>query len=129
MGEEISTTMPEVDPVATAKTVQKYRIKHAFSRAPEYGCQVSKGFMMDSQREDIDNLSRLRDRLLETGTTSTVATIRDRSNQFHQVTVAELAEIVGELTDFGLGLYAKKWQLEAAIDAAETVEEIQGINW
>ena len=129
MDEQINSTMPAPDPLVTAKTIQKGRIKHAFERAPEYGYEVSAGYMMDSAREDIDNLSRLRDRLLETGSTSTVATIRDKSNQFHNVTVAELTEIIGELIDFGLGLYAKKWQLEQAIEAAETVDAVNTINW
>lgn len=118
-----------VDLLATAKAVQKGRISHAFRTAPNSGHVVVAGYVMDSTRDDIDNLSRLRDRLLETGTTSSTVTIRDKGNQFHTVTVAELSEIVGELTDFGLGLYAKKWQLETAIDSAITVEEVEAITW
>lgn len=129
MNEVNISTMPAFDPLATAKTVQKNRIKHLFNRAPEYGCAVSAGYILDSSREDIDNLARLRDRLIETGTTSTTTLIRDKNNQFHQVTVAELSEIIGELIDFGLGLYSKKWQLEELIEAAATVEEVNAINW
>jgi len=84
---------------------------------------------MDAKREDIDNLSRLRDRLVETGTTSTTTTIRDYDNQFHTVTIAELSEIVGELVDFGLGLFARKWELEQVLAAAETEEEVLAVAW
>ena len=118
-----------VDLLATAKTVQKNRIGHAFRTAPDAGYEVSAGFVMDSTREDLDNLTRLKERMLETGTTTTKVQIRDKANQFHEVTVAELAEIVGDLTDFGLSLFAKKWQLETAIDAATTVEAVEAITW
>jgi hypothetical protein len=118
-----------VDLLATAKAVQKGRLAHAFRNAPNTGFEVSAGFVMDSTREDIDNLSRLRDRLMETGTTSTEVTICDKANQFHSVTIADLSEIVGELTDFGLGLYGKKWQLETEIETATTVEAVEAITW
>lgn len=124
-----TTVMPEVDLLATAKAVQKGRIRAAFDRAPEAGCNVSLGFVMDSRREDIDNLVRLRDRMLETGTTSTTVQIRDKDNQFHTVTVSELATIVGELVDFGLGLYNRKWQAEQSIDACTTVADVEAITW
>jgi hypothetical protein len=121
--------MPEVDLLATAKAVQKGRIRAAFDRAPEVGCQVSLGFVMDSRREDIDNLARLRDRVLETGTTSTTVQIRDKANQFHTLTVAELSTVVGEMVDFGLGLYSHKWQREQDIDACATIEEVEAVTW
>lgn len=117
----------EIDPVATAREVQKHRIGHLFRTAPEAGYTTSVGYLMDSAREDIDNLARLRDRLLETGASG--ATIRDKCNQYHDVTVAELSAVVGELVDFGLGLYQRKWELEAAIDAATTVEDVEAVAW
>ena len=119
--------MDTIDPVATAKTVQKNRVGHCFRTAPEGGCVVAAGYRMDSTRVDVDNLARLRDRMLETGAVS--VTIRDQSNQFHDVTVAELSTIVGELIDFGLGLYARKWQLESEIAAAGTVEGVEAVVW
>lgn len=124
-----TTTMPEVDLLATAKQVQKGRIRATFDHAPDAGCSVSQGFIMDSKREDIDNLARLRDRMLETATTSDTVQIRDKHNQFHSVTVGELATIVGEMVDFGLGLYERKWQLEQEIDAAATVADVEAIVW
>jgi len=120
--------MPEVDLLATAKAVQKGRIRAAFDRAPEVGCQVSLGFVMDSRREDIDNLARLRDRMLETATTSTTVQIRDKANQFHSLTVAQLATIMGEMIDFGLGLYNRKWLAEQTIDSCETVEDVEAVS-
>ena len=123
------TSMPEVDLLDIVKQVQKGRIRAAFDRAPDAGCEVSAGFVMDAKREDIGNLSRLRDRLLETGTTSTTVQIRDKANQFHTVTVGELTEIIGEMVDFGLGLYNLKWQKELEIDACTTVEDVEAITW
>lgn len=123
------TNMPEVDLLATAKAVQKGRIRASFDRAPESGCETSLGFTMDVKREDIDNLTRLRDRILETGTTSTIVQIRDKANQFHDVTVGELTEIIGEMVDFGLGLYSRKWHHESAIDLATSTEEVEAVVW
>ena len=116
-----------IDPVATAREVQKGRIRHLFRTAPDAGYVTAAGYPMDCTREDIDNLTRLRNRLLETGGTGT--TIRDRRNEYHDVTVDELSGIIGELVDFGLGLYQRKWELEAAIDAATTVEGVEAVMW
>ena len=116
-----------IDPVATAREIQKGRIRHLFRTAPDAGHVTAAGYPMDCSREDIDNLARLRDRLLETGGAGT--TIRDRRNQYHDVTIDELSGIIGELVDFGLGLYQRKWELEAAIDAADTVEGVEAVMW
>ena len=118
-----------INPIDGLKAVQSSRIRDGFNLAPLNGCQTASGFKMDAKREDIDNLSRLRDRLVETGTTSTTTTIRDFDNQFHTVTVAELSEIIGELVDFGLGVFARKWELEQVLAAAETEEEVLAVVW
>lgn len=117
------------NPLDGLKAVQTSRIRDGFNQAPLNGHLTTGGIKMDARREDIDNLSRLRDRLLETGTTSTTTTIRDFDNQFHTVTVAQLSTIIGELVDFGLGLYARKWSLEQALAAATTSEQALAITW
>lgn len=117
----------EVDLLAIAKQVQKSRIGHSFLRGPNDGYEVSAGYRMDSTRESLDNLTRLRNRMIEKGETET--TIRDFDNQFHGVSEEELTGIIGELTDFGLSLYQHKWELENMIDAAETVEAVELVNW
>lgn len=119
--------MENVDMLATAKVVQKSRIKAAFSRAPQAGHTVSAGYVMDAAQEDIDNLTRLRNRMQET--LAETVQIRDKRNQFHTVSVNDLTEIVGELVDFDLSLYGRKWLLESAIDAAETVEDVEAVVW
>ena len=117
------------NPIDGLKAVQASRIRDGFLLAPLNGHTTTSGIKMDAQREDIDNLTRLRDRLLETGTTSTTTTIRDYNNQFHTVTVAQLSEIVGELVDFGLGLYARKWELEQALAAAASERDVLAVVW
>jgi len=125
----METTDTTTDPIVGLKAVQASRIRDGFLQAPLNGHLTSSGVQMDAKREDIDNLTRLRDRLLETGTTSTTTNIRDYDNQFHTVTVAQLSEIVGELVDFGLGLYARKWELEQALATASTEEEVLAVVW
>jgi hypothetical protein len=118
----------QTDPIAGLKAVQAARIREAFNQAPYNGHITSGGFRMDAKREDIDNLSRLKDRLLETGGAD-ATTIRDFDNQFHTVTATQLSQIVGELVDFGLGLYSRKWELEQALTSATTEEEVLAVQW
>lgn len=117
------------NPLDTAKAVQKSRIKAEFNKAPLSGCMLKAGYVMDCEREDIDNLSRLLTRLKETGTTTSTAQIRDKTNQFHTVTIADLSVIVGEMIDFGLALYQRKWDREKMIDACTTVQAVEAIAW
>lgn len=124
--EESTMTMTS-NPVDGMKAVQSSRLRDSFIQASLNGYMTTSGIKMDAKRDDIDNLTRLRDRLAETGTDST--TIRDYDNQFHTVTIAELSEIVGELVDFGLGLFARKWELELELAATETEEEILAVRW
>lgn len=115
------------NPVDGMKAVQASRLRDSFIQAPLNGCMTTSGIKMDVKRDDIDNLTRLRDRLIETGTGST--TIRDYENVFHVVTVVQLSGIIGELVDFGLGLFARKWELEQMLGAAKTAEEVQAVVW
>lgn len=116
----------ETNPLDGLKMVQKSRIRDSFNDAPRYGCLVTGGFRMDVNRDDIDNLTRLRDRMAAATATTT---IRDYNNQFHTVTGTALSGIIGELVDFGLGLYSKKWQMEQAIDAAITEKDVLAVTW
>ena len=126
---DTTDTTTTVDPIAALKAVQASRIRDGFDMAPLNGLMTTSGIQVDAQRDDIDNLTRLRDRLLQTGTTSTTTTIRDYTNQFHTVTIAQLTEIIGELVDFGLGLYSHKWSLEQTLAAATTSDEVQAVVW
>ena len=66
-------------------------------------------------------------RVATTGAISTI--IRDKHNQYHEVTITELSGIIGELVDYGLSLYQRKWELEADIAAADTVESVESVVW
>ncbi len=118
-----------INPLDGMKSVHKSRIRDGFLNAPKHGFMTSLNIKMDAQREDIDNLTRLHDRLLKTGTTSTTTVIRDYNNQFHTVTIAELAAIVGELVDFGLSLYTRKWECEVALAAATKEEDVVAVTF
>jgi hypothetical protein len=45
------------------------------------------------------------------------------------VTKMMLENLVGEMEDYALGLYNKKWQLETAVKQAKTVGELENIKW
>ena len=112
-----------------AKYQKKNIIKSIFLGQPKSGYIVSSGFKMDCNRDDIDNLSLLLKRTIDSGDTTTTANIRDFDNQFHQVTIGELSDIINELVDYGLYLFNHKWEKEVEIEAAQTVEEVNDIVW
>jgi hypothetical protein len=112
-----------------AKYQKKNIIKSIFLGQPKSGYIVSSGFKMDCNRDDIDNLSLLLKRMIDSGDTTTTANIRDFDNQFHQVTIGELSDIINELVDYGLYLFNHKWEKEVEIEAAQTVEEVNDIVW
>ena len=55
-------------------------------------------------------------------------TFRDYDNAYHSLTLDQLNTLRLEAKGRGPLLYARKWELEAAVDAAETVEAVQGVD-
>jgi hypothetical protein len=117
----------ESNPLAGLKAVQASRLRDGFTQAPLNGYVTTSGIKMDSIREDLDNLKIVRDRMAETG--KATETIRDYDNGYHVVTLAELSEMIGELADFGISLYARKWQLEVELAAAESEAAVLAVRW
>lgn len=49
-------------------------------------------------------------------------------NSFHEVTLAQLRDFRLAVIGLGQRLYARKWELRTAIEAAETLEELEAIT-
>lgn len=110
------------------KIKQKNRIKASFAAAPSAGLMTSLGFVVDADRQDKSNVEELLDYCLRMGLPGTDQ-FRIHDNSFLAASVADLKTIINEIQEFGLGLYATKWQREMAIDAATTEAEIVAITW
>ena len=111
-----------------AKAAKLSEIKTAFAAAEADGfVESSLGFRADATRRSIGDIEGLID-LVSSGAIPTPVTFRDYDNAYHSLTLDQLNTLRLEAKGRGPLLYARKWELEAAVDAAETVEAVQGVD-
>lgn len=111
-----------------AKAAKLSEIKTAFAAAEVDGfVESSLGFRADATRRSVEDIDGLID-LVSSGALPAPATFRDYDNAYHQLTLEQLNTLRLETKGRGPLLYARKWELEAAVDAAETVEAVQGVD-
>ena len=111
-----------------AKAAKLSEIKTAFAAAEVDGfVESSLGFRADATRRSVEDIDGLID-LVSSGALPAPATFRDYDNAYHQLTLEQLNILRLETKGRGPLLYARKWELEAAVDAAETVEAVQGVD-
>ena len=111
-----------------AKAAKLSEIKTAFAAAEADGfVESSLGFRADATRRSIGDIEGLID-LVSFGALPTPVTFRDYDNAYHSLTLDQLNTLRLEAKGRGPLLYARKWELEAAVDAAETVEAVQAID-
>lgn len=53
---------------------------------------------------------------------------RDADNAFHEVSRPDLENMLVSATEASQALYQRKWELSTAIDAADTLEELNAID-
>lgn len=122
------TPEEEAQRLADAKAVKIADIKSAFAAAEANGFVDSTlGFRIDATRRSIGDIEGLID-LVSSGALPTPVTFRDYDNAYHSLTLDQLNTLGLEAKGRGPLLYARKWELEAAVDAAETVEAVQGVD-
>ena len=103
-------------------------VKDWFSESFEKGFTCpSSGIKMDCRREDLYNLTNLRDYM--TTNNQTNVTIRDLNNNFHNITMEQLNFLITSLIGYGLWLYQHKWELEEIIKSKTSINEIEQIIW
>lgn len=111
-----------------AKAAKLSEIKTAFAAAEADGfVESSLGFRADATRRSIGDIEGLID-LVSSGALPTPVTFRGYDNAYHSLTLDQLNTLRLEVEGRGPLLYARKWELEAAVDAAETVEAVQAID-
>lgn len=122
------TAEEEAQRLAEAKAVKLSEIKSAFTAAEANGFVDSTlGFRIDATRRSIGDIEGLID-LVSSGAMAAPVTFRGYDNKYHSLTLDQLNTLRLEAKGRGPLLYARKWELEAAVDAAETVEAVQAID-
>ena len=114
--------------LAEAKAAKLSEIKSAFTAAEADGfVESSLGFRADATRRSIGDIEGLID-LVSSGALPVPVTFRDYDNGYHSLTLDQLNTLRLEAKGRGPLLYARKWEMEAAVDAALTVDDVQAIS-
>lgn len=98
----------------------------AFAAAEAEGKVLSSaGFVIDATERSNRDIEGLITSMEATDTPETTFCAAD--NSFHTVTLDQLRAMRLEVIAHGQALYARKWELRTAIEAAETAEAVKGI--
>lgn len=127
--ENIEFTSEELaERLVQKKAAKLSEIKSAFVSAEADGyVESSLGFRADATRRSIEDIDGLID-LVSSGALPAPVTFRDYDNAYHSLTLDQLNILRLEAKGRGPVLYARKWELEAAVEAAETVEAVQAVD-
>lgn len=124
-GENPQTGLRGLDSLKAAKLVE---LKASFTDAEQNGFVLSSlGFEADANDTANRNVEGLIKKLAADGKEKTL--FCDHNNAMREVTLEQLKTLQLEIIDYGQQLYAKKWQLREAVNAADTAEAISAINW
>lgn len=77
------------------------------------------GFSVDGGRDDLQNF--------EGGKVLGLTTIRDVDNATHTITVGDWDTIITAVRTHALQIYQAKWDYEAAVNAATSIEDVESI--
>lgn len=115
---------PTPEGVRTEKLTELSQKHH---KAEEIGViQSSLGFPIDANERANRDVSGLISQMEMTSLGKTQ--FCDANNNFHEVTLDNLKTMKLELIQYAQSLYATKWRLRAAIEAAKTVDELNAID-
>ena len=124
------TTRPE-KPAPTleeARAEALVRLNSAFAAAEAAGkvMSSSSGFVIDATERSNRDIEGLITSMEATSTQETTFCAAD--NSFHTVTLEQLRTMRLEVIAHGQALYARKWELRTAIESAQSVEAVQGVD-
>ena len=112
-------------PLEEARAAKLTELNTAFTSASETAhCMSSAGFEINADEIANRNIEGLA-LVLEPGESTL---FRAYDNSFHEVTKEQLETMRKEIVVNSQRLYQTKWQIEAGIEAAETVDELDAID-
>lgn len=110
----------------SCKADKQEAVKRLFELARKGGVVASScGFEIDANdraNTDIDGLIKIL-----TATNESTAAFCDANNMSHEVTLEQLKAMQLEIIRYAEALYARKWQLRSAIEAAMSVDAVNTI--
>ena len=122
-GTLVETTADEKQAIKAAK---KAEVKQWRTLAMQTGrCDSTFGYDIDARRygeyDDLQNIEGA----IELGST----VVMDADGNTHPVTAEQLAVIRTQILLYGQRVIYRKWELDTAIDAATTQDELEAIVW
>lgn len=125
---ESEVPKPEPPSLDEARAAKLEEINAAFARAETSGSLTSSlGFAIDATERANRDTEGLITIMEATGTASTY--FCDHDNVMREVTLADVKTMRLEIIAHGQALYAKKWALRNAAEAAGSIEELDAIRW
>ena len=118
-----------VDPESfdTKKGAKLEMLEAAFNTVQEQAFIVSSlGFRANAGQRAYRDVDGLVTQMVEEDVET--VNFRDYDNVFQPITLAEAKTLKLEIIKNGQSIYLQKWQMEAALDAAKTVEDLDKIN-
>ncbi len=113
--------------LADARARKLRELSERFAHAEKYAHFASSlGFEVDANERANRDVQGLVTMLEATGQTETMYC--DYGNVMHRVTLEQLGTLQLEIILHGQMIYAHKWQLRSAIEAASTLEELAAIE-
>ena len=114
------------EPIEELKQRKTSLIKQAFLtwRNNTATLKSSLGFVIDSDTRAFDDISGLS----AASDPNDVIIFRDANNGFHSLSQADLKVLLKEVVANGSYAYEQKWNLQEAVLAAETVEDLEAIE-
>lgn len=114
------------DPVIVRKGEMLEELNIAWLAAEANGIVMVGGITIDATSRSNRDIEGLIISMEAQGTASTMFCAAD--NSFHEVTLQQLKDFQLAVIGLGQRLYARKWELRTAIEAAETLEELAAIE-
>ena len=114
------------DPLVVRKGERLDELNAAWLTAEANGKVTVDGITIDATSRSNRDIEGLIISMEAQGIGSTVFCAAD--NSFHEVTLAQLKDFQLAVIGLGQRLYARKWELRTAIEAAETLEELEAIT-
>lgn len=114
------------DPIVVRKGKMLEELNTAWLDAEATGTVAVDDITIDATSRSNRDIEGLIISMEAQGTASTMFCAAD--NSFHEVTLAQLKDFRLAVIGLGQRLYVRKWELRTAIEAAETLEELEAIT-
>lgn len=114
------------------KDAKLAEIKRQVNTTFETGvCDLSLGWSIDCRRSSTQNdITNIEGLVKLSQNDADIASVKGADNQFHDVTIAQLRDIViPEMYAYGFGIYQRKWLAEEKIKVATTEAEIASVTF